>query len=381
MTDERALDTMDLYTYLDQGILGQPFFGVPLGRWLLLLTVTALISGVLIVATRFLARRFETFAERTENKIDDIVATLLRQTRWYFLVALGLYLSVLIVELPNVGTKNVGRVAFVLLLLQVVWWGNSLIKLYVRRYKEENLDEDAAAVTTMQAVGFLGRILLWALVIMLALQNFGIEITPLIAGLGVGGIAVALAVQNVLGDLFASLSIVLDKPFVVGDFLIIDDYLGTVERIGLKTTRLRSLSGEQIVVSNGDLLNSRIRNYKRMFERRIVFTVGVVYGTPADQLEAIPDMIREIVEAQEQTRFDRSHFKQYGDSALLYETVYYVLVPDYNVYMDIQQAINLAIYRRFEDEGIDFAYPTQTLHVKPVQAEIVQRSMPAGDGA
>ena len=173
----------------------------------------------------------------------------------------------------------------------------------------------------------------------------------------------ALAVQNILGDLFASLTIVFDKPFVINDFLILGDYLGRVEHIGLKTTRLRSLSGEQLVISNADLLASRIRNYGRMYERRVAFSIGVVYGTPRKKIIKVPTIIREAVEEHESTRFDRSHFKSYGDFALLFETVYHVLAPDYNIYMDTQQAINLRIYERFEKEGIEFAFPTQTLHL------------------
>ncbi len=170
--------------------------------------------------------------------------------------------------------------------------------------------------------------------LLLALDNLGVDVTALVAGLGVGGIAVALAVQSILGDLFASLSIVLDKPFVIGDFIIVGDLLGTVENVGIKTTRVRSLSGEQLIFSNADLLNSRIRNYGRMYERRVVFTVGVTYDTPRHKLE---------------------------DFSLDFETVYYVQDPAYNLYMDIQQAINLELYQRFADEGIEFAYPTQTL--------------------
>jgi small-conductance mechanosensitive channel len=201
-------------------------------------------------------------------------------------------------------------------------------------------------------------------VLLLDLYNLGVNITALVAGLGVGGIAVALAVQTILGDLFASLSIVLDKPFVVGDFLVVDDMLGAVEYVGLKTTRIRSLSGEQLVFSNSDLLSSRIRNYGRMFERRVSFDVGVTYQTPRDKLIKIPVIIRDAVEGQDKTRFDRSHFKAYGDFALVFESVYYVLGPDYNEYMDIQQAINLHLHECFEQEGIEFAYPTQTVFVK-----------------
>jgi MscS family membrane protein len=184
-----------------------------------------------------------------------------------------------------------------------------------------------------------------------------------VAGLGIGGIAVALALQNVLSDLFASLSIVLDKPFVVGDFVGVGEFLGTVEYVGLKTTRLRSLSGEQIVFSNSDLLGSRLRNYKRLRERRAVFQIGVTYDTPEPKLRAIPKLLRSIVEAQQNTRFDRAHFRTYGPYSLDFEVVYFVLVSDYNDYMDIQQAINFEVFTRFQTEGIEFAFPTQTLFV------------------
>jgi small-conductance mechanosensitive channel len=198
----------------------------------------------------------------------------------------------------------------------------------------------------------------------LALDNLGIEVTALIAGLGIGGIAVALATQNILGDLFASLLIVLDKPFVLGDFIVVGDFVGHVEKIGLKTTRLRSLSGEQLVVSNNDLLQSRLRNFKRMIERRVLFTVGVTYDTPLEKLAAVPGMIREIIESQPDVRFDRSHFKEFGSYSLNFETVYFVLSPEFGRYMDRQQAINLAIYDRFAQNEIKFAYPTQTLFLE-----------------
>jgi small-conductance mechanosensitive channel len=215
----------------------------------------------------------------------------------------------------------------------------------------------------MSAIGFIGKLVVWSVVLLLALDNLGVQITTLVAGLGVGGIAVALAVQNILGDLFASLSIVLDKPFVVGDFLIIDNYLGSVEHVGLKSTRIRSLTGEQLIFSNNDLLRSRLRNYGRMYQRRVAFNIGVVYQTPREALKKIPGILQNAVEGQENVRFDRSHFKEYGDFSLNFETVYYVLVPDYNTYMDIQQAINMKIHEEFEGEGIEFAYPTQTVFV------------------
>jgi small-conductance mechanosensitive channel len=274
----------------------------------------------------------------------------------------------MVLELPPRIQRGVDSVTVVGLLLQVAFWGNALIAIGLQRYVKSKAQEDAAAATTMSVLGFIGRVALWVLLTLVALSNLGFDITALVAGLGVGGIAVALAAQNILGDLFASLSIVFDKPFVIGDFIIVDDVLGTVERIGMKTTHLRSLSGELIVFSNADLLKARIRNYKRMYERRVVFSLGVTYQTPADKLARIPDIVREIITAQSKTRFDRAHFKSYGDFALLFEAVYYVLDSDYNAYMDVHQAINLEIFRRFAQEGVEFAYPTQTLYVNRAAA-------------
>jgi small-conductance mechanosensitive channel len=224
------------------------------------------------------------------------------------------------------------------------------------------------------AFGFILKLVVWSVILLLVLDNLGVNITTLVAGLGVGGIAIALAVQNVLGDLFASLSIVLDKPFVIGDFIIVDNFLGSIEHIGLKTTRVRSLSGEQLIFANSDLLQSRIRNFKRMYERRVVFSLTVIYQTPYEKLIKIPQIVREIIESKESVRFDRAHFKEYGNSSLNFEIVYWVLSPDYNKYMDIQQAINLDIFRTFEAEGIEFAYPTQTLYIEKNGDKIEQAS-------
>lgn len=355
---------------MNTDILNQTILSMSVSQWLLLLGIWAGASGAIALLNWILVRRFSSFAERTKTSIDDYLSEILKQTKWFFDVAIGLYVATRFVDVSEQASRIVGRVAFLLLLLQVVLWLNRAISVYIAQYRERRLEEDAGAVTTVQAMGFLGRIVLYTVVLLLALDNFGIEVTALIASLGIGGIAVALALQNVLGDLFASLSIVLDKPFVVGDFLIVGDFLGTVENVGLKTTRVRSLSGEQVVFSNSDLLSSRIRNFKRMYERRVVFEIGVTYQTAREKLESIPGMIRTIVEAQDRVRFDRSHFKAFGDFALTFETVYYVLLPDYNTYMDIQQAINLAIYERFEKEGIEFAYPTQTVHMEPFRAAV-----------
>jgi len=227
--------------------------------------------------------------------------------------------------------------------------------------RKVTIEEDKAVAGSIGIIRFVARIAVWAIVLLLTLENLGIDITALVAGLGIGGIAVALALQNVLGDLLASLSITLDQPFVLGDFLVVGEHMGTVEYIGIKSTRLRSLAGEQIVMSNSDLLASRLRNFGRMYERRVVFTLGVTYETPRDKLRQLAPLLREIIEAEEGVRFDRAHFATYGPYSLDFEIVYHVLSPDYGRYMDLQQAINFRIHESFEALGVEFAYPTQTL--------------------
>jgi small-conductance mechanosensitive channel len=244
---------------------------------------------------------------------------------------------------------------------QIGLWFATAVRAWVEGRRAHSTEDDRAALGSLDIIRFIASVVIWSLVLLLTLDNLGVNITALVAGLGVGGIAVALATQNVLGDLFASLSIALDRPFVVGDFLAVDAFLGAVENIGIKSTRLRSLDGEQIILSNGDLLKSRVRNYGRMVERRVQFTVGVAYATPVAQLEQIPGWIREFITREQGTRFDRSHFVKHGTTSLEFESVYYVLSADYNRYMDIQQAINLNIHRRFGEEGIAFAVTTQNL--------------------
>jgi small-conductance mechanosensitive channel len=309
-------------------------------------------------------RRLARYTRKTATPLDDFVVKALTATRLFLLVPLALYAATQMLTLPVRAERIAGQLAIISLLLQFAIWGHYFIESWVRHTLRVKKTEDAASASTVGVLGFLARLGLWSFALLLALDNLGFNITALLTGLGIGGVAVALAAQNILGDLFASISIALDKPFIIGDFIVVGDQMGTVEYIGLKTTRLRSLSGEQIVFSNTDLLNSRIHNYKRMAERRVLFSFGVVYQTPADTLERIPALVREIIEQQEHTRFDRAHFKAYGDSSLDFEVVYYVLDRDYNVYMDKQQAINFALFRRLESEGIEFAYPTRTLYVR-----------------
>lgn len=346
------------------GMLKYSILGNSLQNWLIALCITAVTLGALYLIKRLGLSRLTALAKQTENTWDDAVADMLSRTRSPFILIVAVFLGSLSLTLGSDYRQIIYSIAAIALLVQGGLWLNSLLVFWLKQDQEQRKKTDPASVATVNAMGFVGRLVLWAVVLLLVLDNLGVDVTALVAGLGVGGIAVALAVQNILGDLFASLSIVLDKPFTLGDFLAIDEYLGSVEHIGLKTTRMRSLSGEQLVFSNTDLLKSRIKNYGRMFERRVVFKIGVTYQTSHEKLQGIPDIIRAAVEAQEPVRFDRSHFSGYGDFSLVFETVYYVLSPDYNIYMDIQQAINLQIHADFEQEGIEFAYPTQTVFIE-----------------
>ena len=346
-------------------------YGNSVQTWLLAGALALISLLALVFAKRFVVRHLGRLADRTQNDLDDLAAAVLDRTRGFFMIALAVMAGIQLLVLPQQVREAVQGLVFMATLVQLAIWGNAAIGVFLKRYTTRKMEEDAESATTIRFVGFLLRLGLWVLIGMVALDTAGIDITALVAGLGVGGIAVALAVQNILGDLFASLSIVLDKPFVIGDFIIVGDMMGTVEHIGLKTTRIRSLSGEQLVFSNDDLLSSRIRNYKRMQERRVLFSFGVVYQTPRSQLERIPGLVREAVETQGNTRFDRAHFQKFGASSLDFEVVYYMLVPDYNAYMDTQQAINLALFERFEALGIQFAYPTQTLYVSDAAPEEV----------
>jgi small-conductance mechanosensitive channel len=335
--------------------------GSTLEEWVTAAGAAGVTFLIALALRRFIVHRLSKFAARTKTKADDLVVEVLRKTNIGFLAVVGVYAGSQFVTLPAAPLRLLNSLMVVMFFFQAALWGNAVIAFLVGRAVASRLDTDAAGATTLSTLGLVAKGILWSVLFLLVLDNLGVNITGLVAGLGIGGVAVALALQNVLGDLFASLSIALDKPFVVGDFVVIDQLMGNVEHVGLKTTRIRSLSGEQIIMSNTDLLKSRIRNFKRMYERRILFTIGVTYSTPHAKLAAIPAMIRQIIETQEGVRFDRAHFSSYADSSLTFEIVYYVLSPDYNVYMNTQQAVNLAIYSAFEREGIDFAFPTRSI--------------------
>ena len=343
--------------------LDYQLFGNPIREWAICIAILV-VTLVLLMLVRGLARdRLQKAADATGGIFFKVARHVVGESKSWFLVLIAFNVSLRSIDAGDSFDLVFGRLLVIGMLVQFGIWAVAGLGRFMLLRREHQLVEDAGAVAAMDIVSFLIRVSVWAIVFLLVLDNLGVNITALVAGLGVGGIAIALAAQSIISDLFASLSIVLDRPFVLGDFLVIDDFYGNVEKVGLKTTRVRSLSGEQLVFSNNDLLNSRIRNYGQMVERRIVFEIGVIYQTPHEKLEQIPTIIEDIVAKQELARFDRAHFRQYGDYSLNFEIVYYVESSDYRLYMDIQQAVNLEIFRRFAEAGIEVAYPTQTLFV------------------
>lgn len=343
--------------------LDRLLLGNPLADWLSAGAMSVAVGLLLYVMKHVLGRKLAAIATRTSTQVDDAAAALLSRTRFYFILALALRAGATVLVLSPVIREALQDVTSIAVLLQLARWGTGLITFWLHKWaRTRDGGDERATSATINAIGALARGLLWTVVALLALKNvWDFDISALITGLGVGGIAIALAVQNILGDAFAALSIVLDKPFDVGDTIAVDSVSGTVEHIGLKTTRIRAIGGEQIIFSNADLLKSRVRNLQRMVERRVTFVVGVAYDTPADQVERIPTMIEEIVGATPNARFDRAHFTRFADSALEFEVAYFVAGNDYRVYADAQQAVNLGILRRFSDERIGFAFTTRRI--------------------
>lgn len=305
--------------------------------------------------------RLRAWSARSANRWDDIFFRAFARTQKWFLFLLSGLFAFEMLKFSASTEKFLRGAAFAGFLLQTALWGSALISGYLQYYRRMRLASDAESVTTVGVLGFLAKLAFFSVLLVIGFENFGINVSALVTGMGIGGIAVALAAQNVLGDLFASVAIALDKPFAIGDFVVLDSLRGNVERIGMKTTHIRSLDGELIVLPNSHMVNNRLHNFKRMQERRVQLSLGVIYETPLELLRQIPEMLRAAIEGQSKTRFDRAHFSAFADSALQFEIVFFILSPDYQVYMDVQQAILFAIQERFLKEGISFAYPTQTI--------------------
>ena len=317
---------------------------------------------VLLLAARSLVQSYHRrFEKAGTGALVQIPLRVLSRTTLLFFAVLALFAGFQVLVLGAAGERLSLTAITIALFWQAGIWAAATASAWLERKRQQR-----SAFASIGIVGVVINGVLWSFVVLLTLDNLGVDITALVAGLGIGGIAIALAVQNIFGDLFASLSIALDRPFVEGDFLVVGDVLGTVETIGIKSTRLRSLSGEQVVMPNADLLGSRVRSYGRMVERRVLFATAVAYDTSIEMIERLPRVIRDIVEAHSDTRFDRSHFVGHGAATLDFETVYFVRSADYNRYMDIQQSINLRLHEAFARLGIEFAYPTQKVLVASI---------------
>jgi len=307
--------------------------------------------------------RLARLAEKTETDIDDTLIRIVKSLRPAFYYFVAFYIAIRTLVFTPVATKVVNAILLAWVIYQIVIAIQILIDhIILKKFADKDGDgePDQGIITFMSG---LAKVALWVVGGLMLLSNLGVNVTSLMAGLGIGGLAIAFALQNVFADLFSAFTIYLDKPFRVGDFIIVGSRIGTVEKIGIKSTRIRALQGEEIVISNQELTSAHIQNFKQLEERRVATEFGVTYETPNEKLEKIPGIVEDIIEKVKNVRHDRTHFKSFGDSALLFETVFYAETDDYAVYMDAQQELNLALKKAFEGEEIDMAFPTQTIHL------------------
>lgn len=300
------------------------------------------------------------------KKISDILEKVFNKLGLIFYFFLPLYVSISYLNMPEVvNSKILNPLLYFVILYYLMIIIALIIDIIIHRIiiKEEKYD-DSMSPSMIISVGMIIKVLLWIVGILAILSNLGFNISALIAGLGIGGIAIAFALQGILGDLFASFSIYVDKPFKIGHFIIVGDDMGVVENIGLRSTKINTLRGEELIISNKELTSARIHNFKKMVNRRVVFKIGIEYSTSLSKCKKAIKNMETAIKTTNDVRFDRVHFTSYGDFSLNYECVYYVLTPDYNKYMDIQQEINLKIKESFEKDKIEFAFPTQTIFVK-----------------
>jgi small-conductance mechanosensitive channel len=322
-----------------------------------------LLSVIAVKVFEFVVqRKLKKWAQRSATTLDDLIVDILERIVAPFLYLAALYFSVKVLTLNASVTRVINILGMAVLVIFAVRTTISLVVYGFETYSRR-VRKDTALDHSLSGILKVFKFLIWSGALIFFLDNLGFKISAVIAGLGIGGVAIALAAQAVLKDLFSYFSIIFDRPFEIGDFIIVGDLLGTVEHIGIKTTRICSLGGEQLVFSNSDLTDSRLRNYKRMEKRRVVFKLGVVYNTSLKILKEIPGIIENAIKGVENTLFDRAHFFSYGDFNLIFEVVYYVLSSDYNKYMDIQQEINFLIKEEFEKRKIEFAFPTQTVYL------------------
>lgn len=338
------------------------FGGNTIKTYLISLIIFLVGLVLIFIFRKIILARLEKWAKKTESEFDDFLINRIEKLIVPIFYFLAFYLALEALKFSAEVQKIINVIYIIIVTYLVVRFIAVLVNYAIYSYWKRKEGEEAAK--NLRGVSSLINLIVYSIGLIFLLENLGLKISTVVAGLGIGGIAVALAAQTILGDLFNYFVIFFDKPFQVGDFIMIDNKLGSIEKIGVKTTRIKSLSGEQLVFSNTDLTNSRIHNFKKMERRRVAFTIGVIYQTKLEQLQIIPEIIKNIIQSHDDVQFDRAHFSNYGNFSLNFETVYYVIGADYNKYMDIQQSINLKIYDEFSKRGIEFAYPTQTVFLE-----------------
>lgn len=353
---------------LIQGFIGQNTFQ----DYLLFLGVFVALFLFLLFVDKILIKFLVRASKKTKNTFDDYVVVFLGNIGWIFYAYISLFVSLRLLTLNSLVVKSL---TFILMLFIGYYTAKGISeivdKLVEKKVKDKYETENLENISMIKVLGIFAKIAVWVLILLMVLSNLGVEISPLITGLGIGGIAIALALQSVLGDLFSAFVIYFDKPFKEGDFIIVGEDLGVVKNIGIKTTRITALQGQEIVFSNSELTSSRINNYKKMEKRRVAFAFGVTYNTSSTKLKKIKKITSNIMK-KANSKFnindktidlDRVHFKSFGNSSLDFEVVYYIPTNDYNQYMDVQEFINLSLVEEFEKEKISFAYPTRTLYI------------------
>jgi small-conductance mechanosensitive channel len=324
----------------------------------------AVVGGVIVlrIIKYVVVRRVAAWAKKADVPIDDVFVKNISKPLLPLLYLGTVYLALGWLTIEPGAARVIEVVAKILL---TFLGGRFVIAVLVNtvKYYWVTKRDDETRERTFRALMPIIKITVWIVALIFLLDNLGFKVTTVVAGLGIGGVAVALAGQAILKDLFSYFAILFDRPFEIGDFIAVGDKKGTVEHIGVKTTRLRSISGEQLVFSNADLTDSRVQNYKRMERRRVAFNIGVTYETPGKKLREIPGIVEKIIADVEGADFDRAHFHSYGDFSLIYDIIYFVRDNDYKKYMDIQQQINVAMFDEFARRKIDFAYPTQTVYL------------------
>lgn len=328
-----------------------------------------IIFAVLFIAFKFFDSSIVLFlkkgGKKTKTNIDDAIIGFLEKISWFFYFYLAVYISLSRLNLP----ETLDSIIYYLLIIFIVFYASkgltNIVHYILDQYKEKKKRKGQKANESMiNVLKLIAKIAIWTIALLMILSNFGVEITPLLAGLGVGGIAIGLALQNILGDLFSAFAIYFDKPFEEGDFVIVGNDMGVIKHIGIKTTRIQALGGQELVISNSELTSSRINNYKRMNTRRVVFGFGLEYKTSPSQLRKVKKIVTEVIKKEKHSTLDRVHFKSFGDSSLDFEVVYYINSNDYNIYMDVQEKINLELKKKIESIGVDFAFPSRTVYTK-----------------